>query len=99
MQKYYLSFILFICTIMLCAQNIPHYINFKSVAKVENKILENKEITVEINVIDSIENKVVYKERHKTFTDNQGLYLLSIGKGEKEDEYYFNKINWNRNYI
>lgn len=71
--------VLFSCT--MYAQ-LPQAIKYQAVARDEGgHILDNKQISVKVSIIDSSLSQVVYTEIHKEGTNQFGLFTIEIGRG------------------
>ncbi len=97
--------ILFLCLCtFLSAQSVPFNINYQAIARdIAGESLSNTDVDVEINILKGAPTgTIVYTENHNIFTNQFGLYTLSIGEGStsdnlavidwSEDQYYIETI-------
>jgi hypothetical protein len=74
---------------------IPESLDYQMIIHDETgKIISNQEVSVRISILaGSIEDAVVYSERHTVTTDQSGSVTLPIGKGTDKNG-NFSSIDW-----
>jgi hypothetical protein len=86
--------IITLITVTSVAQ-VPQAFSFQGLASNENgSAIADKTISIEVAILQgSATGSPMYKERHLTTTNKNGLYTLSIGIGQTVSG-KFNEINW-----
>ena len=74
---------------------VPEPINYQMVIHDETgKVVSNQEVSVKISILaGSIEDAVVYSERHTVTTNQSGLVTIDIGQGTDKTG-NFTSIDW-----
>ncbi len=94
MRSFSLSLILVFCFSFCYAQNVPFGFNYQGVASDNNNNpYKEKNISLEISIINDVVGNVVYKEIHRNVkTSELGIFSIIIGKGETSDK--LSDIDW-----
>ena len=100
-MKKYLIFFTFLCLFssLLTAQNVPLGMKYQAVARdAKGEILVEKEISLQIKLLSTAENKDFYSEIHTVTTNKMGLFSLTIGQGVIESG-SFKDVPWSTSEI
>jgi hypothetical protein len=94
MRSFSLSLIFVFYLVISNAQNVPFGFNYQGVASDNNSNpLKDKNISLELSIINEVVGNVVYKEIHKNVkTSELGIFSIIIGKGETSDK--LSDIDW-----
>ncbi len=94
MRSFTLLLILVFCFGFIYAQNVPFGFNYQGVASDNNNIpYKDKNISLEISIINDIVGNVVYKEIHRNVkTSELGIFSVVVGNGSTLDK--LSDIDW-----
>ncbi|MEO6130781.1 MAG: hypothetical protein ABIQ02_02955 [Saprospiraceae bacterium] len=96
-MKSLLPFFALLCTtfMQLSAQNPACTVNYQAVIRdATDKILPNRNVVVQLSVLDGPGGGAVYIEQHNVLTNSLGLLTLEVGAGTKIGGSDWMLINW-----
>ncbi|HRG40225.1 MAG TPA: collagen-like protein [Saprospiraceae bacterium] len=94
MRPFSLTLVFVFYVLISNAQNVPFGFNYQGVASDNNSNpLKEKNISLELSIINEVVGNVVYKEVHKNVkTSALGIFSIIIGKGDTSDK--LSDIDW-----
>ena len=94
MKRHLLSFAIFVVCLLGISQE-PESLNYQMIIHDESgKVVINQEVSVKISIlIGSIDEAVIYSERHTVTTNQSGVVSLPIGEGTDKSG-NFTSIDW-----
>ena len=94
MKRHLLSFAIFVVCLLGISQE-PESLNYQMIIHDESgKVVVNQEVSVKISILlGSIDEAVIYSERHTVTTNQSGVVSLPIGEGTDKSGNFIS-IDW-----
>lgn len=94
----FIYLVIFSISVKFLYAQAPQGINYQAVAMNANGPLANRNISLQLSVVDSIANgTILYTETHNITTDASGTFSVVIGNGIVTQGNFLT-INWGKNY-
>ncbi len=93
MRSFSLTIIFIFYVVLSYAQNVPFGFNYQGVASDNNNNpYKDKNIRLELSIINDVVGNIVFKEIHNVKTSDLGIFSVVVGKGVTNDK--LSDIDW-----